>query len=288
MYSLLRKYTFLTRCQAIVNLTERHIDSFSNVWTIKGFCSRNDTHYNFEDRIEVKPTSKLLLETTGMHIHITNLLTLGWHVNVGIDNPVQDPQSLSSPLTTKVSNAGLLIHKEEDGKVIHIVNKKRLSDIASQVPTLRVQVPVSLDLCVNAFDCGNVTLQNLTVRNLSCCTRNGDVTSENLKCENFNVISTNGNVICRGPVLGNVHVSVSGNGHISVDRLQGMDICLQADSGNIKAEALYAEKSFVSSVNANVTLANLHGNSTVNVGRGNLHLGESFEFHFATQSHTCS
>lgn len=243
----------------------------SQILTVRNFSGtgslKNSNAVIFQQSLDVKPYGKLFLESYSLPVHISHAPNLTNCIDVCLKGEFGTSMQQAKK---DGSGFGLKIRKDESDNSIYISSDAEKPVCAIQAPLLSVEIPPYFDVNVNTLQDNGVQFSNLQSPNIVCCTRDGHVKSTSIKCNQFTLVSQGGNVEFTGPLLGNVDVRTSGSGYIRADHLQGSDITLHTDAGEIKVDAIYANDSIIVCRNSNVLLSNVHGSTRVNLQNGNL------------------
>lgn len=139
-----------------------------------------------------------------------------------------------------------------------------------------VQLPMKFDLDITArgykTHIQNMESQTINIQVNSTRKMQGEATCtlKSIKCGRIEVDGNDCDVTVEKLLQGNSRITVTGEGNITTDRLQGVDIQCQTDKGNISCTSVYGQNNSFHSNTGNIKLSNCHGKTEVRVKSGDL------------------
>lgn len=139
-----------------------------------------------------------------------------------------------------------------------------------------VQLPMKFDLDITArgykTHIQNMESQTINLQVNSTRKMQGETTCtlKSIKCGRIEVDGNDCDVTVEKLLQGNSRITITGEGNITTDRLQGVDIECQTDKGNISSTSVYGHNNSFHSNTGNIKLSNCHGKTEVKVKSGDL------------------
>uniref|UniRef100_A0A8D0CBX1 Family with sequence similarity 185 member A n=1 Tax=Salvator merianae TaxID=96440 RepID=A0A8D0CBX1_SALMN len=173
----------------------------------------------------------------------------------------------SSPLDS------LHVKYDEELKAVTIV-----SDDMDGATSVDVRTPMKFDLDITTSGSGCVKAEKIECDTCRIETKKGNSILQSIKSKKIDIYAKGGKVTCLGTLQGNTDIHVSEESIVNIEKLQGSCVNISTESGLLKAEYLYAESSFLSSAAGNISLGNVHGDTTLHTKTGNITVDSSEGF----------
>nr|XP_057932104.1 protein FAM185A [Doryrhamphus excisus]XP_057932105.1 protein FAM185A [Doryrhamphus excisus] len=143
--------------------------------------------------------------------------------------------------------------------------------------SVSISAPIKSNVVISTHGEGNVEVKNMECDICTVHTERGNCILHSIKGHQVEVHS-GGDVTGLGTIHGNVEISASGSSAIRVKKLQGTTMKLSTERGDLKAKAIYAESSCISSCTGKMELGHVHGDATVKNTTGDTHIDGSNGF----------
>nr|XP_061812476.1 protein FAM185A-like [Nerophis lumbriciformis] len=125
-----------------------------------------------------------------------------------------------------------------------------------------VSIPIKSNIFISTHAEGNVQVKNMECDICKVYTEKGNCLLRSVKGHQVEVRS-GGDVTGEGTIHGNVDISAFGKGAVRVKKLQGTEMKVSTEHGDLAVKAIYAQSSCVSSHTGKVELGLVHGDATV-------------------------
>ncbi|XP_077567341.1 protein FAM185A [Stigmatopora nigra] len=158
---------------------------------------------------------------------------------------------------------GFDVQYDERGKELLISAEKADGGLS-----VHVSVPIKTNIFINTHAEGHVEVKNLECDICKVYTDKGNCLLRSVKGHELEVRS-GGDVTGEGTLHGNVDISAFGKGEVRVKKLQGTEMKVSTEDGDLAVKAIYAHSSHVSSCTGRVELGLVHGDATVKNTTGN-------------------
>ncbi|XP_029378712.1 protein FAM185A isoform X1 [Echeneis naucrates] len=129
--------------------------------------------------------------------------------------------------------------------------------------SIELTAPIKSNLFITTMGEGHVTVKKMECDICKVQTERGNCLLHSVKGHQVTVQSSGGHITCDGTIHGNVDISASGDSAVELKKLQGTKMSISTEHGPLKAKAIYAESSCISSCSGTIQLGHMHGNGTV-------------------------
>lgn len=172
-----------------------------------------------------------------------------------IESPVE--------LICDVNEKSIYIFDKTDIKKPNIENKNITCEIESPVKA-NLEITSNFNVDVVDFDNEFVQIES----------KNGNITLGKCLSEKINLSTSEGDIGCKGVVQAEtIILKTNKNGCISTDRLQGINLNVKTENGDININSSYCNNGEFITGGGNLNLQNLHKDNRINIeGNGNLNL----------------
>ncbi|CAH2017783.1 unnamed protein product [Acanthoscelides obtectus] len=152
-------------------------------------------------------------------------------------------------------------------------------DIEEKDVMCYVKAPVKANLYINSKK--DINVGYFQGDKLYATSQEGDVYVDRFQGNSVNVITGNGNIRLNEFVqAANISAYVQENGSITTGRMQGLNLILKTNQGDINVESAYSHESHFEIVNGNLELQNAHRSCKIFIHEGNINLGKLLKVNF--------
>uniref|UniRef100_A0A665TL26 Family with sequence similarity 185 member A n=1 Tax=Echeneis naucrates TaxID=173247 RepID=A0A665TL26_ECHNA len=128
--------------------------------------------------------------------------------------------------------------------------------------SIELTAPIKSNLFITTMGEGHVTVKKMECDICKVQTERGNCLLHSVKGHQVTVQSSGGHITCDGTIHGNVDISASGDSAVELKKLQGTKMSISTEHGPLKAKAIYAESSCISSCSGTIQLGHMHGEQT--------------------------
>ncbi|VEN41767.1 unnamed protein product [Callosobruchus maculatus] len=134
-----------------------------------------------------------------------------------------------------------------------------------------VKAPVKANLYINSKK--DINIGYFHGDKLYATSQEGDVNVDRFQGNSANVMTANGNIRLNDFIqAANISASIQEKGSIITGRMQGLNLILKTNTGNINVESAYSHESHFEIVNGNLELQNAHRSCKIFIHEGDINL----------------
>ncbi|XP_012252431.2 protein FAM185A-like [Athalia rosae] len=165
---------------------------------------------------------------------------------------------------------GLLSVEVNDRDVWEVRGEERIPPNAKCL----IESPVRYDVDVRAGGSSSVDVSGMVSDSIVVRTASGNITGEKLQAGQMILSSDDGgSVTLRRTLQGNIEINTVDGGTVRADKFLGTDLSVSTENGDVDIGSSYCTKSRFKTANGNLTLNNLHMDSTITIpGNGALNV----------------
>ncbi|XP_046623011.1 protein FAM185A-like isoform X1 [Neodiprion virginianus] len=137
-----------------------------------------------------------------------------------------------------------------------------------------IESPIRFDVDVRVAGMSSVNVSGMVSDSIIVRTAAGNITGEKLQASQMILSSDDGgSVTLRRTLQGNIEINTVDRGTVRADKFLGTDLKVSTENGDVDIGSSYCTNSYFTTENGNLTLNNLHMDSTIDIpGNGGLNI----------------